>query len=270
MRGVDTTSDAPHPLQVSRFPRGKDAFACTSLSISLHAPFHACRRQRMHSHSHFSTSYTFHGLDDVPGDACGHGRTLTALRLLRVMTSTCSGAMSQNWWSMSGSPTAATIEAGALAAHRSRKSVPHLRVSQALNRCWACRLATVYHGHHGGKHNGQALQPTAHVPNAVCRGKHRQVTDILQQHRPCVCLSTKCVICYKLWQRQKDKWRCDGSYEKPGLLSQAGVGRVLQAENKRRLSLAGRAPDIGQQRAVTVGCLEGARVLQANPCQHGN
>ena len=58
----------------------------------------------------------------------GQGHTLMALRLLRVMTSTCSGATSQNWWSTSGSPTAATIEAGALAAHRSRKSVPHLRL----------------------------------------------------------------------------------------------------------------------------------------------
>jgi hypothetical protein len=53
-------------------------------------------------------------------------RTLTALRLARVMTSTCSGAMSQNWWSRSGSPTAATMDAGASAAQRSRKSAPHL------------------------------------------------------------------------------------------------------------------------------------------------
>jgi len=54
-------------------------------------------------------------------------RTLMALRLARVMTSTCSGAMSQNWWSRSGSPTAATMDAGASAAQRSRKSAPHLR-----------------------------------------------------------------------------------------------------------------------------------------------
>ena len=49
-----------------------------------------------------------------------------AVRLVRVMTSTCSGAVSQNEWSMSASPTAATSEAGACSADASRKSAPHL------------------------------------------------------------------------------------------------------------------------------------------------
>lgn len=60
------------------------------------------------------------------GAKAGRGRTLMAVRLVRVRMSTCSGAMSQNWWSLSASPTAATSEAGASAADASRKSAPHL------------------------------------------------------------------------------------------------------------------------------------------------